>query len=76
LYYFSGEETQLKEGINLLFIFAFLTPIIAICFFINCVTLAKKIKNGDTNTANNTGWGAVMFGFIVFSLIWSSLMLN
>jgi hypothetical protein len=49
-------------------------PIVSIIFFINCVELAKKIKNGDENTANNTGWGAVMFGFIIFSIIWSSLV--
>ncbi|KRE31634.1 hypothetical protein [Paenibacillus sp. Soil522] len=55
------------------FIF-YLTPIVSIIFFVNCVELAKKIKNGDKNTANNTGWGAVMFGFIIFSIIWSSLV--
>jgi len=49
--------------------FSYLTPIIAIIFFVNCVSLAKKIKKGDDNTANNTAWGAIMFGFIVFSLI-------
>jgi hypothetical protein len=36
-------------------------------FFINCVSLAKKIKKGDENTANNTGWGAVMLGYIIFA---------
>ena len=57
----------------MIYIFALLTPIIAIIFFVNCVALAKKIKKGDEDTANNTGWGAVMFGFIVLTIIWSSL---
>lgn len=48
----------------MLYIFAYLTPIVAIIFFVNCVALAKKIKNGE-DTINNTGWGAVMFGFII-----------
>ncbi|MFC6230383.1 hypothetical protein ACFQI7_21395 [Paenibacillus allorhizosphaerae] len=56
------------------FIFAYITPIVAIMLFVNCVALAKKIKNGDANTAYNTGWGAIMFGFIIFSIIWSSLV--
>ncbi|QYR19231.1 hypothetical protein KZ483_14850 [Paenibacillus sp. sptzw28] len=56
------------------FIFAYLTPIVSIIFFVNCVALAKKIKNGGESTANNTGWGAVMFGFIIFSIIWSSFV--
>jgi hypothetical protein len=45
------------------------TPIVAIIFFVNCVSLAKKIQKGDGNTANNTVWGAIMFGYIVFSII-------
>lgn len=60
--------------IVLLFISLYITPIIAIVFFINCVALAKKIKHGNQNTANNAAWGAIMFGFIVFSIIWSTLM--
>ena len=54
------------------FVIVYLTPLVAIIFFVNVVALAKKIKNGDENTANNTGWGALMFGFIVFSIIISS----
>ena len=46
-----------------------LTPIVAIIFFVNCVSLAKKIHKGDENTANNTGWGSIMIGFIVFSIM-------
>jgi len=57
----------------MVFLFVYVTPIIAILFFVNCVTLAKKIKNGDGNTANNTVWGAIMFGYIIFSLIFSAL---
>lgn len=58
------------------FIFLYITPIIAIVFFVNCVALAKKIKNGDEDTVNNTFWGALMFGFIVFSIIWTTALLN
>jgi len=47
-------------------IIIYLAPIIAIVFFVNCVSLAKKIKNGDENTVNNTFWGSIMFGFIIF----------
>ncbi|MDX5475627.1 MAG: hypothetical protein LPK00_08810 [Bacillaceae bacterium] len=46
-----------------------LSPIIAIIFFVNCVALAKKIQKGDENTAINTGWGAIMLGWIVFSIM-------
>lgn len=53
--------------------FAYLTPIVAIIFFVNCVGLAKKIKKGDTDTANNTGWGAITFSFIVTAIVWCSL---
>ncbi|WP_442599939.1 hypothetical protein [Neobacillus sp. D3-1R] len=47
----------------------YLTPIVAIIFFVNCVSLAKKIQKGDENTANHTAWGALMFGYIVFSIM-------
>lgn len=55
------------------YIFIFFTPVVAIIFFINCVSLAKKIKKGDENTANNTGWGAIMFAYIIFTIIACSL---
>lgn len=58
----------------MVFLFVYVTPIIAILFFVNCVSLAKKIKKGDGNTANNTGWGAIMFGYIIFSLIMAALL--
>jgi hypothetical protein len=58
----------------LLFIFLYITPMVGILFFVNCVSLVKKISKGNPDTANNTGWGAIMFGFIVFSIIWSSSM--
>jgi hypothetical protein len=61
-----------KELMKVIFFIIYLTPIIAILFFINCVSLAKKIKKGDENTANNTGWGAVMLGYIIFALIFSN----
>ncbi|MBM7609838.1 hypothetical protein JOD29_003114 [Lysinibacillus composti] len=50
------------------------TPIIAIFFFVNCVSLVKKIKNGDENTAINTIFGAIMFSYIIFSLIGAGFM--
>ncbi|CEG28788.1 hypothetical protein [Bacillus sp. B-jedd] len=55
------------------YIFAFLTPIIAIIFFIKCVTIAKKIKKGE-DVFHETVLGAIMFGFIIFSIIWSGMM--
>ncbi|MFT4414362.1 hypothetical protein ACLM5H_10935 [Fredinandcohnia humi] len=51
----------------------YVTPIIAIVFFVNCVSLVKKIVKGE-DTANNTGWGAIMFGYIIFSLIMAVLL--
>jgi hypothetical protein len=59
---------------SLLGVFLYITPIVSILFFLNCVSLVKKIKNGNQETANNTGWGAIMFGFIIFSIIWSISM--
>lgn len=50
-------------------ILIYLTPIISLLFFIDCVSLAKKIKQGNPNTANNTVWGAIMFGYIIFALM-------
>jgi preprotein translocase subunit SecG len=47
----------------------YLTPIVAVIFFVNCVALSKKIQKGDENTANHTGWGALMFGYLVFSIM-------
>lgn len=50
-----------------MFIYYF-TPILSILFFINCVTLAKKIKK-EENTQLYTFLGSIMFGFIIFSII-------
>ncbi|MEC0094345.1 hypothetical protein [Paenibacillus macquariensis] len=58
----------------MVYLMLFLTPIVSIIFFVNCVAIAKKIKNGDEDTANNTGWGAVMFGYIIFMIILSGLL--
>lgn len=55
------------------YLFAYLTPIIAIIFFINCVTIAKKLKK-DKDVYHETILGAIMFGFIIFSIIWSGLI--
>jgi hypothetical protein len=58
-----------KGGWRSMGILYYLTPIIAIIFFVNCVSLTRKIQKGDENTANNTFWGAIMFGYIVFSIM-------
>ncbi|MCG7409617.1 hypothetical protein MH117_19615 [Paenibacillus sp. ACRRX] len=58
----------------MLYIMIYVTPIVAVIFFINGVALAKKIKNGDENTASHTGWGAAMLGFIIYMLIWSNFL--
>lgn len=55
------------------FIFFYLTPIIAIIFFANFVSILKKLKNGQ-DIHNQTVLGSIMFGFIVLSIIWSSLL--
>jgi hypothetical protein len=74
LYYRNNIEKGSDDVAILLFVFLYITPIVAILFFLNCVSLAKKINNGNPDTANNTGWGAIMFGFIIFSIIWSISM--
>ncbi|SOC27521.1 hypothetical protein SAMN05880501_1232 [Ureibacillus xyleni] len=51
------------------YIIVYGTPIIAIFFFVNCVSLAKKIKKGNENTEINTILGAIMFSFIIYCLI-------
>lgn len=50
------------------YLLVLVTPIIAVLLFVNCVAIAKKIQNGE-DTVNNTGWGAIMFGYIILSLI-------
>nr|WP_106779240.1 hypothetical protein [Lysinibacillus timonensis] len=56
------------------YLIVYITPIIAIFFFVNCVTLAKKVRNGDDNTAIYTILGAIMFSYIIFSLIGAGFM--
>ena len=51
------------------YLIVYVTPIVAIFFFVNCVSLAKKIKAGDENTAINTIMGAVMLSYITYCLI-------
>lgn len=57
----------------MIFIFMYLTPIIAIIFFANCVSIAKKLKNGQ-DVQNQTVFGSIMFGFIILSIVWSVLL--
>lgn len=54
------------------FFLVYITPIIAIIFFINAVALAKKNTKGEENTANHTGWGAIMFAYLIFAIIMAS----
>ncbi|MBM7691600.1 hypothetical protein JOC77_001007 [Peribacillus deserti] len=44
-------------------------PFLCITFILNCVSLAKKIKKGDENTAKNTIWVTITFTLIMYSLI-------
>lgn len=52
-----------------IFIFSsvYLTPVLAIIFCINLVTILKKIKN-DQPTAGNTFWLTTSFLLIVWSI--------
>ncbi|MFF2890301.1 hypothetical protein [Paenibacillus sp. NPDC057967] len=43
----------------------FIIPILGMMLYINTVKLLKNIKEGR-NTANQTGWGAVLTGLILF----------
>ncbi|WP_155982742.1 hypothetical protein [Paucisalibacillus sp. EB02] len=52
------------------FVFFYITPIIAVIFFINCVSIAKKLHK-EQDIHNQTFFTALMFGFIVLSVIWS-----
>ncbi|RKN75856.1 hypothetical protein [Paenibacillus ginsengarvi] len=55
----------------MIYVFAFVTPIVAIIFFVNGVALAKKIVKGGVSTAHHTAWGAIMFGYLILSILWS-----
>ncbi len=46
-----------------------LMPFLCITFILNCVSLAKKIKKGDENTAKNTILVTIAFTLIMYSLI-------
>ncbi|WP_096153283.1 MULTISPECIES: hypothetical protein [Bacillus] len=50
------------------------TPFLCLILVLNSVTLAKKIKKGDENTASNTTWIAVSFTLITYSLVWVALV--
>ncbi|MFD2444111.1 hypothetical protein ACFSO7_08965 [Bacillus sp. CGMCC 1.16607] len=56
------------------FIGIYLLPLICIIFVVKSVDLAKQIKNGDTNTENNTTWVAITFTIIVYTLVTFSWM--
>ena len=70
-----GSGCFLYGGISTLaFLILFVSPVIAIVFFFSCVNLFKKIVKGDENTLDLTGWCAIMFGFLVFSIVWSTFL--
>ncbi len=52
------------------FLFLYLSPIIAIIFFANCVSILKKVKEGK-DVYHQTILCSIMFGYIVMSIIWS-----
>jgi hypothetical protein len=57
----------------MIFVIAYVTPIIAIVFFINCVSIAKKLlKRQDVH--NQAILNGLLFGFIIFSIIWAALL--
>jgi hypothetical protein len=58
------------------FIGIYLLPLICILFVVKSVDLAKQIKKGDLNTANNTAWVAITFTIIVYTLVTFSWMNN
>ncbi|GKU82573.1 hypothetical protein [Niallia sp. NCCP-28] len=50
-------------------LFFYLPPIVAIIFFVTCVSIIKKIKN-DQSTQNHTIAASIMFSYLFFTLIW------
>jgi hypothetical protein len=61
------------RGDIMIFVIAYVTPIIAIVFFMNCVSIAKKMIKGQ-DVHNQAILNGLMFGFIIFSIIWSALL--
>jgi ABC-type amino acid transport system permease subunit len=57
----------------MIFVIAYVTPIIAIVFFMYCVSIAKKLIKGQ-DVHNQAILNGLMFGFIIFSIIWSALL--
>jgi hypothetical protein len=68
---FSGSKEL--SGDIMIFVIANVTPIIAIVFFMNCVSIAKKMIKGQ-DVHNQAILNGLMFGFIIFSIIWSALL--
>jgi hypothetical protein len=64
---------ELSRGVYMIFVIAYVTPIIAIVFFINCVSIVKKVIKGN-DVHNQAVLNGLMFGFIIFSIIWSALL--
>lgn len=62
----------IRGGIALIYIIYYLTPILSILFFVNCVSILKRMKE-DKEHSVQTFLGSILFGFIIFSLIYSSL---
>jgi hypothetical protein len=64
---------KLSRGDVMIFVIAFVTPIIAIVFFVNCVSIVKKLIKGQ-DVHNQAILNGLVFGFIIFSIIWSALL--
>jgi hypothetical protein len=48
----------------------YLSPIIASIFFATCISIAKRIKNGQ-DVSTQTFIGSIMFGFLFLAIIWT-----
>jgi hypothetical protein len=66
-------SVELLRGDVMIFVIVYVTPIIAIVFFINCVSIVKKLIKGH-DVHNQAILNGLVFGFIIFSIIWSSLL--
>lgn len=54
-----------KESVAVIGLLIFIIPILGIILYVNTVKLLKNIKEGK-NTAQQTGWGAILTGLIIF----------
>lgn len=59
----SGQSEQKRGGVMIL-ILVLGIPILGMMLYVNTVKLLKNLKEGN-ETANQTGWGAVLTGVIL-----------